>query len=343
MERVIALLAQNFAKREGVVVHLILTGRDRKIEYGVPEAVIIHRPDFPFDNSKRTWHTLKTMAFIRRSVKRINPDTILSFGEMWNNLVLLGLYGLNYSVFISDRSQPNKDLGRLQNKLRDWLYPKATGYIAQTSQAREVARRNRWNENIKVIGNPIREITPNPTVEKENIVLFVGRLIRTRHVDQLIRMFHEVRLPDWKLEIVGGDAKKLKLSAEYQQLIEYLGAAKYISLEGVRKNVDDYYNKSKIFAFPSSSEGFPNVIGEALSAGLPVLTYDCMAGPSDMIEDGENGYLIPLMNEERFKNDLRKLMADDDHRMKLAERAKLSIQKFRMDDIAQQFFDFITE
>jgi hypothetical protein len=85
------------------------------------------------------------MRFLRKKVKNIDPDTILSFGEYWNNLVLLSLYGLKYPVYISDRSQPDKDLGRVQNRLRDLLYPKAAGFIAQTSKAKEICLNKRWN------------------------------------------------------------------------------------------------------------------------------------------------------------------------------------------------------
>jgi glycosyltransferase involved in cell wall biosynthesis len=57
-----------------------------------------------------------------------------------------------------------------------------------------------------VIGNPIRN-WPRDEEQKENIVLSVGRLIKTKHFDDLIRMFVELNVPGWKLMIVGGDAK----------------------------------------------------------------------------------------------------------------------------------------
>src|SRR5699024_8982886 len=159
--------------------------------------------------------------------KLINPDSVLSFGEYWNNLVLLSLYGLSVPIYISDRTKPGKDLGRFQNILRNKLYPTATGYIAQTEQARKVCRQQEWNDNIKVIGNPVHQIPATDNTKRENIVLFVGRLIRTKHVDRLINMFKEVQNPGWKLEIVGGNAKKLNLLTEYQNLIDKLDANNY--------------------------------------------------------------------------------------------------------------------
>ena len=125
MERVMSMLATDFSKRDGIEVHLILIGKKRNIEYTIPDTVQIHLPPFAFDNKKRRYHTLKTALFLRRTVRTIDPQTILSFGEMWNNLVLLSLLGLKYPVYISDRSEPGKDLGKLHNVLRNYLYLKS--------------------------------------------------------------------------------------------------------------------------------------------------------------------------------------------------------------------------
>jgi glycosyltransferase involved in cell wall biosynthesis len=341
MERVMAQLAGQFAEQKKEEVHLILIGIKREVLFDIPDSVVIHRPSFEFNNSRRTMDTIRTIRFVRNKVKEINPDTILSFGEMWNNLVLLSLTGLKVPVYISDRSRPNKNLGRLHNLLRNRLYPKAAGYIAQTREAEKVCLQKKWNSNIKVIGNPIRKIEQNPAIEKENIVLTVGRIIETKHFDQLIKIFANINAEDWKLVIVGGDAKKMTLSEDLKRLIKELGVEEKVKLEGVQEDVESYYNCSKIFAFTSSSEGFPNVIGEALSAGLPVIAYDCVAGPSDMIEHDVNGYLIPLFNVEKFQESLSKMIEDEEIRKSLAVKTKDSIEKFSIPEIANQYYTFI--
>jgi hypothetical protein len=72
------------------------------------------------------------MIFLRKKVKLIKPDSILSFGEYWNSFVLIALIGLPYPVFISDRCSPDKEFTRIHTILRKWFYPKAKGIIAQT-------------------------------------------------------------------------------------------------------------------------------------------------------------------------------------------------------------------
>lgn len=336
-----SLLANNFVERENTEVHLVLIGIKRRISYTLHDSVIVHRPAFTFNNSRRIFDTLRTMWFIRSEIKKIDPDTILSFGEMWNNMVLLSLIGLKYPVYISDRSQPNKNLGKLHNYLRNKLYPNAAGFIAQTNKSREICLKNGWNRNVKVIGNPIRNVKRDTALDKENIVLTVGRLIRTKHIDQLIEIFSEIDTPGWRLVIVGGDAKKLNLTDELQKKIDELNMGDRISLVGKKNDVDSFYNRSKIFAFTSSSEGFPNVIGEALSAGLPVVAYDCIAGPADMINDGENGYLIPLFDKEHFRNKLLQLMENEDFRKSFSSKSNIKIREFREEEIAEDFYQFI--
>ena len=133
-----AELAGYFAKKQQVEVHLILYGIKRDIFYALPDNVIIHKPFFIFDDNYRLKSVIKTLFYLRKKIKEIKPDTVLSFGEYWNNFVLMATLGLSCPVFISDRSQPDKSLGKMQDKLRKWLYPFANGIIAQTEKAKQI-------------------------------------------------------------------------------------------------------------------------------------------------------------------------------------------------------------
>lgn len=344
MERVMSELAIYFSAKPELEIHLILYGRKRKLLYSIPGNIIIHKPGFKFHDKARLYSTLRTLFFIRHTVKTILPSTVLSFGEYWNNLVLLSLIGLKFPVFISDRSRPGKDLGAFHNILRRLLYRRAAGYIAQTSHAANIASEKKWNKNIKVIGNPVRQIiSPDINIEKEKIILSVGRLINTKHFDRLIKLFVEINDRDWKLVIVGGNAIKQNNYETLTRLIETLHADNYVFLEGYQSNIDYYYRKSQIFAFMSSSEGFPNVILEALYAGLPVVSYDCIAGPSEMIVNGENGFLIPLFDDVEFGKKVKLLIRDKDLRMKMSQNAYESIKRHSIQNIGEEFYHFIKD
>jgi glycosyltransferase involved in cell wall biosynthesis len=266
----------------------------------------------------------------------------LSFGEYWNSFVLLSLFGTPWNVYVSDRSQPDKSLGRMHNLLRKWLYKRATGVILQTEKAREIYKRSFNRLTIHVIGNPIRHIAEYSDAKKMNQVLMVGRLIKTKNQDRLIRMFADIGNKDWKLVLVGYDHLKQANLEPLKKLAADCGIEDRVDFAGKQYDVERYYRTSKIFAFTSSSEGFPNVIGEAMAAGLPVVAYDCMAGPSEMIRDNENGFLVPLYDDEQFKSKLSILMEDEDLREVMGRNARLSIERFKLEHIGKKYLDVIT-
>ncbi len=342
MERVMSELASYFSLKDSVEVHLILYGIKPAIFYPITENVIIHTPTGEFNNRQRILSTLKRLWFLRREIRKIKPDTVLSFGDLWNSFVLLALIGIKYPVYISDRCQPDKKLSAFYNLFRKLLYPRARGIVAQTQKAKDLYEVYFKHKNIEVIGNPIRQIPSGEYSAKENIVVSVGRLIPSKHHDELIRLFTSLNIPDWKLIIVGGDALKKTLSLQLQALIDNLDVKDRVVLAGSQSDVEYYLQKSKIFAFTSSSEGFPNVIGEAMSAGLPVVSFDCVAGPSDMIEDGKTGFLIPLFDYDSFAQRLKELMMDEDMQQRFGSRGKEAITRFSRDKIADIFFRFIT-
>lgn len=344
MERVMSLLIRHFSFYQKAEIHLVLIGKERVIKYDLPNTVIVHRPKWEFNNKYRTLHTIRTLLFIKSTMNRIKPDTILSFGEMWNNLVLLALKNKAFPVYISDRSTPNKNLGSVQNWLRDKMYPNAAGYIAQTEKAAHVARQNNWNNNIQIIGNPVPQI--NAGVPEGKQILTVGRLIKTKNVDRLIEIFDKARIElntqDWKLCVLGGNAAGGSILEELHKQVANKDLMKLVRLEGEKSNVLDYLKSSEIFAFASTSEGFPNALAEAMSAGLAVIAYDCMAGPSDLIDNGVNGFLIPEGNEEEFKVKLMELMSNQSLRASLGIAAKEKMKNFREDLLAERFYKFIS-
>jgi len=340
MERVMSELINYFVSQKKYTVHLVLYGIKRDLFYPVSDEVIIHKPEFEFDNTKRLWSTVQTILFLRKKIKAINPISLLSFGERWNNLVLLSLYGTKIPVYVSDRSQPDKSLGQKDEYLRKLLYPKAKGIIVQTSKALDIFKTYYNHRNFKIIGNPIRQIKFKD-FGKENVILMVGRYIESKQQNVLIEIFSKLNAPEWKLVLVGYDHLKQQNQVKLEELAENLGVKNRVIFTGKQSNVEHFYQTSKIFAFTSISEGFPNVIGEAMSAGLPVVAFDCVAGPSDLITDGENGFLIPIHNAELFTEKLQILIDNPETRAAFGNNAKSSITKFELNYICAQFENFI--
>ena len=337
MERVMSELLNNFSKDKSLRIHLILYGIKRDVFYPLPSEVVLHKPSFLFNNRIRVFSTIRTLIYLRREIKTIKPRSVLSFGELWNNFVLLALIGTKVPVVISDRCQPDKSLGRVNDVLRNWLYPAAHAIVCQTEMACLIYKKKLGDLNYITIGNPIREIVVSESIVKEKIILSVGRLIKSKNFDQLITIFAALNATDWKLVIVGADALKQRNKALLERQIDVLGVKDKVVLTGEQLDVEAYYQRASIFAFTSSSEGFPNVIGEAMSAGLPIVAYDCLAGPSDLISDNETGFLIPLFDQKKFSQKLMVLMQNDDLRARLGKNAQIKIKKFDAVSISEQF------
>jgi GalNAc-alpha-(1->4)-GalNAc-alpha-(1->3)-diNAcBac-PP-undecaprenol alpha-1,4-N-acetyl-D-galactosaminyltransferase len=341
MERVMSELTWYFSHKSYIELHLVLYGITREVFYSIPGSIVLHKPSFEFNNKWRLIYTVRTILFIRKTIKKIDPESILSFGEIWNTFVLIALFGLNYPVFISDRCNPEKEFSSFHTVLRWALYPRAKGIVAQTEKAKEIYRIRFGHPNIRVIGNPIREINDINNTGKENIVLMVGRLIKSKNHDRLIELFLKIGIPDWKLILVGYDHLQQNIFNRLQKIIEQNHAERIVLLEGKQADVESYYTRSKIFAFTSSSEGFPNAIGEAMSAGLPVVAFDCVAGPSEMIINDRNGFLIPVFDYEQFQKKLELLMMQEDLRNYFGKNALEDIKKFSISIIGKQYLEFI--
>lgn len=340
MERVMSELVNYFAASGRYHVHLVLYGIKRDIFYKIPDGITVHKPNFEFNNSQRLLSTIRTHFFLRKTIKQIKPIAALSFGERWNSMVLLALLGTAVPLFVSDRAQPDKSLGKVHDTLRKLLYPTAKGIIAQTQKALKIYQKMYQHANMKVIGNPIRPI-PAENVTRENHILMVGRYIKSKQQDVLIEIFSKLNAPNWKLVLVGYDHLKQTNQSRWEALAEELQVADRVIFAGKQSDVERYYRSSKIFAFSSASEGFPNVVGEAMSAELPVVSFDCIAGPSDLIQEGENGYLIPLGDQELFAQKLQLLIDDESLREQLGRNAKTTIQKFELNYICSEFESFL--
>lgn len=340
MERVMSELINYFAANQQYEVHVVLYGIKRDQFYPISENTIVHKPAFEFDNSQRLKSTMKTIGFLRKEIKKINPVSVLSFGELWNNMILLSLIGTKIPVYVSDRAQPNKSLGKVHDALRRKLYPKAKGIIVQTQKALEIFKTMYSHNNFKVIGNPIRPIHERGML-RENNILMVGRYIKSKQQDVLIEIFSQLNAPDWKLILVGYDHLKQENQKHWEALAAKLNIANRVVFTGKHDDVEHYYLTSKIFAFSSASEGFPNVIGEAMSAGLPVVAFDCIAGPGDLVMDAKNGYLIPMTDKKLFTEKLQFLIDNPETRETMGKNAKEFIKKFELNYICSEFEKFI--
>lgn len=343
MERVMATLISQFVEQSLFEVDLVLYGRHRTRFFELPLSVRVHEPEFDFDAYPRWLATLLTARFIRRTLKRLQPDRVLSFGELWNSFVLLSVLGQSHNIVISDRCQPLKRFRWYQEVLRSWLYPKASKIVVQTARARAHYAKLFPAARLAVIGNPVQDKSSERPAARRKTILNVARLITTKHHDRLIRIFAHLDLDEWDLVILGDDAQAQSHRERLETLAESLGVSDRVSIKGYVTDVVPYFQRSSVFAFTSSSEGFPNALAEAMAHGLACVSYDCCAGPGDLITDGESGYLVPVFDDVAFADRLTRLLTDEALRRQLGSAAMKRMEAFASDDIAREFASAIAE
>lgn len=335
-ERVMSELANEWASNGHNVLLVLLVKSPRFYKLDSKVELI----DLAFDNEGNKFvkfiDSIKLLIRLRNLIKCKNPDFVLSFMDKYNVLTLIASFFLNVNIFVSDRNNPKEIIPKEIELLRKLLYRNAKGIIAQTSLAKEILFCKTNNSNIKVIPNPIKNFSSISNFKKEKIILNVGRLVPEKGQHYLIEVMAHLKLDKWKLIILGDGP----LREELQKQIDDLNLNENVFLMGSVKNVDEWLRRSSIFAFTSISEGFPNALIEAMVAGLACVSFDCDAGPRDVLQDNINGYLIPLYDITAFKDVVQKLMGDDFLRNKIGLEARKVAESLSTKKIAQEYLNF---
>ena len=119
--------------------------------------------------------------------------------------------------------------------------------------------------------------------------------------------------------------------------IDALGVKEQVILHGSTSNVRPYYLNSSLYVATSTYEGFHLTTLEALTAGVPVVTYACPCGPRDLIQDGSNGFLVEMGDKATFEARLRILMNDAELRKRMGRNARESAEPYIHDRVMQKW------
>ena len=331
LERVVSELATQWSKYSGVECHIITLTQNSSFYY-IPDSVVIHKPDFDIKGFNKSHAVYKLFWYFRREVKIIRPQIMITFGGEFNAFFVLSCLGLKFYKYCCERARPGISYGRIQNLLNPYIYKIISGVVVQTDMAKVHLAKITNQTNIAVIPNPIRHIkgSLNPS---SKIILNVGRFTRTKNQNELIQIFRRMNSVGWKLSFLG--------DGPYLEGLRKNNKSENIIFHGNIKEIDKYYLDSSIFAFTSLSEGFPNALAEAMAAGCACISYDCVAGPSDMIDDEINGFLIPVGDEKQYKEKLQLLMKNEELRSRFGAAAREKMKEFEASKIAKRFFEFI--
>lgn len=228
------------------------------------------------------------------------------------------------------------------NYCNDWgsrLFPWLRRYAAKKSDAvvllTEKDKQN-YDEHIK--GHAPVTVIGNPAARHDNIydmnsrtILSVGHLLQNKGYHRVVEIGKKIlpSRPDWKWVIWGEGPERERL----ETAIREAGLEEQILLPGVTRDMDAQYQKAAMLVLTSDMEGLPMTLLEGKGFRLPLLAFDIMTGPSDIIDDGVNGYLVPPFQLDTMAEKLAALLDDESLRQRLSAGSVVGMEKFSEDSI----------
>lgn len=187
------------------------------------------------------------------------------------------------------------------------------------------------NKNSIVIPNSIELFSDQTARLTNRRILFIGRMVPDKGYDLLLKVLKKVSEihTDWDFRIIGDGPLKKRILKE----IELYGLTGKISLLSSAELIAEEYLNSSIYLMTSRKEGLPMVLLEAQSCGLPIVSFDCETGPSDVVVDNENGFLIDCFDIDYMVQKISQLCSDYELRVKFGKNALENVKKFSPESI----------
>lgn len=278
---------------------------------------------------------IRSLSGLRRVVLRSNPTFVLSFMNKYNVFCLAALLGTGVRVVVAERDSPTEILPWIRVILRKLTYPLADAVLVQSQAARDFLLATTRSHNVQVLFNPVMRIVDPGQRRPERVILSVSRLHPKKGQMDLLEAFAGLSHTDWTLTLAGDGEMRGLLQARAQAL----GIADRVRFLGTVTDLAPLLAAAGVFAFPSYWEGFPNALAEAMLAGIPCVSYDCPTGPSELIEDGVNGVLVPVGNVTKFTEALKRLVESPELAAQLGHRAASVADRVEIRSVSRLYWE----
>lgn len=338
-ERVVALLANSFDNR-GYKVSLVVTSNKDSF-YKLNEGIKYSKLNLTSEKCslfKRIQTNILEIIRLVKYFRRENPDVVISF--IRNVPTIISAKLANKKVIISERNNPYYDPpNKVWRILRKFFYPLADGIVFQTNNVKNYFSK-RIRQKSCVIPNPLNENIPqlssNP---RKNIIVNVGRLAKQKDQKTLILAFNIVnkKFPDYKLIIYGEGP----LREELNSLIANLGLKNNVLLYGKEKDIYNKIKDAKVFVLSSIYEGYPNALIEAMALGIPVVSTNCDFGPSEIIKNGINGFLVEVGDYQGLANKILTILENEKLSNEFSGNSYKIRQLLSIDEITNKWESYI--
>ncbi|HEU3647773.1 glycosyltransferase family 4 protein [Streptococcus pneumoniae] len=341
-ERVAVSLANELTKK--YEVHLIgITTKQSDLFFGINSQV--KYSNF-FDHRVRlSKNILKISKMLKKYFLDNEIEVAFGIGIFANVFLSLSGIGISTKVVLCDHTNSITANRELSQKVQRYVGTKLADKIITLTQEdrKNYIRKYGISENrIAYIYNWKENRLSNiPYNDESTKIVTVGRFDYQKGYDYLIQVAKKVlaKMPDWTWEIYGS-GKQDKVD-KIRDLITENDLQDKLVIKGLEKNQDLIYGDKGIYVMTSRYEGLPLVLLEAQQYNLPIVSFRCPTGPSEIVEDGVNGYLIDCYDTDKMSEKLLELMKNDDLRQSFSEHAKDTMDKFDKNKILNQWIELI--
>ena len=284
---------------------------------------------------------------LNKALKQINPDYIIittyEFDKFCCILSLPYRFVIESHICMSSVQQELRQQNVISKCIAKWFdkinfrnLNKAYCLVSLTNKDKKEWEKN-TNIPIFIIPNFVTYFPEKiiPYSERQNRIICVGRLTMQKGFDYLIDAWSLIsnNYPEWKIDIFGHG----ELEEDLNKMIMYNNLESSIIIHKTTERIYEEYEHSTIFILSSRYEGFALVLLEAMSCGVPCISFDCPNGPSDIISQGENGILVPYADINKLAESIEWMIEHNQDRQKMSENARNTAHSYTQDLIMPQW------
>lgn len=334
-ERVMIMIANELAKKYSVEIISVLKSSDRPSYQINPNIKIIDL------NLKKTEPLILHYPFLSMNIKKLleqyTTDVFICVGMRYVPISIFMNKSAKYIAWEHYNSFVNKrfsvgDIGRrIASKKADRIV-----VLSDKDRLNNINLFKTKEDKIVRIYNPsdYKELSDKYDINSKRIVS-VGRVVNQKGFDYLLEVARNVlnKHQDWQWDIFGDGKDKEEL---INKVKEY-SLENSVFFKGKVSNMKERYKEYAMYVMTSRYEGFPMVNIEAHSARLPIVSFDCPCGPSEMILDGENGYLVDCFNIEKMSEMINYLIENPEIRQEFSDNTTKDKEKLKMSNIIKEW------
>ena len=354
-ERVLSNKVNYLSQLNNTKVHILTTEqKGKKPCYPINKNVIINDLKINYNRKKSYFTLLNIIKIIPHFIKlksfflKTNPDVIITLSSQFDYYFLpfinkktpiIREFHSSRHFYFENRQERTSYLKNIIYRLNDFIEKKYTYNAILTNDEKKYF----YSNNTVVIPNALTRFPEKASSLENKKLISAGRVAPVKGFENLINAWELVskKNKEWVLEIYGnGEESYIN---ELRALIKLKKLEKSLKIKSAISNIEDKMIESSGFIMTSLTECFPMVLLEAMSVGLPIISFDCPNGPKNIITHNIDGLLVPYGNILLLSKEIDCLINNISMRKQFGVNAKINVKKYNKNDIMKRWFSLFNK